>query len=291
MRLIFILFLIIFNAQAKLAVTVSYPYIASITEAIGGDNVQIATLAPGNWDPHFIVPKPSLITKMRNADLLIMNGADLEIGWLPPLLEHANNNRLSQSGNILELSKKIRLIDIPTDISRAGGDVHADGNPHFHLNPHNIPLLADAIAIFLSQKDPLHTDIYQKNLSSFKKEWNVHLKRWDTTMTPLRGKKVIQYHPVFNYFLHAYGIKSIGTIEPLAGIPPSSSHTMKLIALAKEESPCCILHDVYHPTKTGEFIENKTGVKLVVLPHDVGTTSRVHDLVALFDALTLAVRQ
>lgn len=291
MRFITLFISLTLYLHAKLAITVSYPYIASITDAVGGDNVQVQTLAQGNWDPHFIVPKPSLITKIRTADLLIMNGADLEIGWLPPLLERASNARINQPANVLELSTKMRLIDIPTDVSRAGGDVHADGNPHFHLDPHNIPLLADAIASFLSQKDPNHADAYRKNLASFKQEWAIHLKRWDSAMAPLRGKKVIQYHPVFNYFLRAYGLKSIATIEPLAGIPPSSAHTMKLIALAKEENPCCILHDVYHPTKTGEFISNKTGIRLVVLPHDVGITSNVRDLVALFDALTLAVRQ
>lgn len=291
MRLIILILLALVPIEAKLTVTVSYPYIASIADAVGGEHVQIQTLAQGNWDPHFIVPKPSLITKMRTADLLIMNGADLEIGWLPPLLERASNSRLNQQSNVLELSKKIRLIDIPDNISRAQGDVHAEGNPHFHLNPHNIPLLADAIASFLSQKDPVHADAYRKNLIAFKQEWGTHLKRWDTAMAPLRGKKVIQYHPVFSYFLRAYGLKSIATIEPLAGIPPSSAHTMKLIALAKEETPCCILHDVYHPTKTGEFIANKTGVRLVVLPHDVGITTNVRDLVALFDALTQAVRQ
>jgi zinc/manganese transport system substrate-binding protein len=290
MRIIALLSLFILFAHAKLTVVVSYPYIGSIAQTIGADKITIETLAQAKWDPHFVSPKPSLITKMRNADLLIINGADLEIGWLPPLLEHANNNRINHFSNQLDLSKKVTLIEVPTNLSRAGGDVHADGNPHFHLDPRNIPLLADAVTAFLSEKDPQNAPEYRKNLALFKQQWSTHLKRWDTQMDPLRGKEVVQYHPVFNYFIRAYGLKTIGTIEPLAGIPPSSSHTMKLIALMKEKKPYCIMHDVYHPTKTGEFIADKTGVKLVILPHDVGAASNTSTLVSFFDSLTQALK-
>lgn len=290
MKFLLFLTLIFTFSYAKLTVTVSYPYIAALTKNIGGEDITIHTLAQGNWDPHFVVPKPSLIGKLRNADLLILNGAELEIGWLPPLLERSSNQKINQSHNQLDLSKTIALIEKPANISRSNGDVHADGNPHFHLNPHNIPYLADAIAQFLTQKDPNNAPIYQKNLMQFKSQWSTHLKRWDASMVPLRGKEVIQYHPVFNYFTRAYGIKTIGTIEPLAGIPPSSAHTMELITLMKDKKPYCIMHDVYHPTKTGEFIANKTGVKLIVLPHDVGSTSSATDLVSFFDSLIQALK-
>jgi zinc/manganese transport system substrate-binding protein len=290
MRIIALLTLLLLSAEAKLTVTVSYPYIASLTQSIGAEHVAIEILAQGKWDPHFIVPKPSLVGKLRNADLLITNGADLEIGWLPPLLNRAANSRLSQNGNTLELSRKIKLIDIPADISRSGGDVHADGNPHFHLDPRNIPLLAEAISTFLSQKDPAHSDEYRKNLSAFKQQWNTHMKRWENKMAPLRGYEVVQYHPVFNYFLRAYGLKSVATIEPLAGIPPSSSHTIKLIGIINEAKPHSILHDVYHSTKTAEFLVDKTGIKLMVVPHDVGAVTQADDLVSLFDTLTQSFR-
>jgi zinc/manganese transport system substrate-binding protein len=154
MRIIALLSLFILFAHAKLTVVVSYPYIASIAQTIGADKIKIETLAQAKWDPHFVSPKPSLITKCATLIFLIINGADLEIGWLPPLLEHANNNRINHFSNQLDLSKKVTLIEVPTNLSRAGGDVHADGNPHFHLDPRNIPLLADAITTFLSEKDP-----------------------------------------------------------------------------------------------------------------------------------------
>ncbi len=290
MRLIALLALLLSIAEAKLTVAVSYPYIASLTQTIGGDHVRVDTLAQGNWDPHFVVPKPSLITKVRNADLLITNGADLEIGWLPPLLNRAANSSLAQKGNTLELAKTVRLIDVPADTSRAGGDVHAEGNPHFHLDPRNIPILADAVASFLSRKDPANASDYQTNLAVFKQQWSSHLKRWETKMAPMKGKEVVQYHSVFNYFLRSYGLRSVATIEPLAGIPPSSAHTMKLVSLIQERNPCCIMHDVYHPTKTGEFLRAKTGIRLVVLPHDVGAQKGSNDLVSLFDTLIQSLR-
>ena len=286
MRLILLLTLLLSLAQAKLTVAVSYPYIGSIAKTIGGDKITVETLAQGSWDPHFVVPKPSLVSRLRNADVIIINGADLEIGWLSPLLGRASNDRLNNGLNVLDLSKKVRLIDVPTDTSRAGGDVHADGNPHFHLDPRNIPLLAEAITVFLSQKDPANATLYRNNLAAFKTLWSANLKRWDSAMAPLRGKSVIQYHPVFNYFLHAYGLKSAATIEPLAGIPPSSAHTIKLIGIINAEKPLCIMHDVYHPTKTGEFLHDKTGIKLVLMPHDVGSLETIDNITALFDALT-----
>lgn len=285
MRLILGLFLTIISLEANIKVVVTYPYIGALTETIGGEKVDTEVLAQGSWDPHFVIPKPSLIGKIRNADLLIFNGADLEIGWLPPLLERASNHKINHPSNTLNLSKTVKLIDIPSDISRAKGDVHADGNPHFHLDPRNIPILADAITTFLIQKDPGNHDFYRKKLASFKMEWSANLKEWDRQMAPLKGEGVIQYHPVFNYFLRAYGLKNIGTIEPLAGIPPSSSHTFKLIQTIDSAKPRWIFNDVYHPVKTAEFLHDKTGIKLLIMPHDVGSMKEAKDLETLFDSL------
>lgn len=290
MRLLIVLAFLLFSAEAKLTVAVSYPYIASISKTIGAENITVETLAQGYWDPHFVIPKPSLIGKLRSADLLITNGADLEIGWLPPLLNRAANSRLALSTNTLELSQKVRLMDIPNSTSRAGGDVHADGNPHFHLDPRNIPIIAESITSFLAQKDPANAHEYRQNLAIFKKKWSANLIRWENQMGPLRGIGVIQYHPVFNYFIRAYGLKSVATIEPLAGIPPSSAHTMKLIGVINDTHPKWIMHDVYHPTKTGEFLADKTGVKLLILPHDVGSIQKTDDLTTLFETLIQSFR-
>ena len=287
-KIILTMLLVPFSLLGALNVAVSYPYIGAVTKKIGGDRVSVAVLAPGNWDPHFVVPRPSLIATLRRADALIMNGAELEVGWLPALKERANNTRLMDGGT-LELSRHVTLIEIPEDTSRAGGDVHAQGNPHFHLDPRNILPIADAVAAFLSDRDPGHAAIYRDNLENFKAVWRTNLKRWDKAMQEAQSRKVVQYHGIFNYFLHAYLIESVGTIEPLPGIPPSTKHTMALIGIIEKEHVCCILHDVYHPTKVAEFITNRSGITLLTLPHDVGALDSASSLEALYDTLVKAV--
>jgi zinc/manganese transport system substrate-binding protein len=287
-KIILAALLLPFSLFADLKVAAAYPYIGELAEKIGGDHVDVTVLAPGSWDPHFVVPRPSLIAKLRSVDALIINGGELEIGWLPPLVSRANNAKIRGNGT-LELTQHVTLIDVPTDVSRAGGDVHPGGNPHFHLDPHNILTAASAVSEFLSKKDPANAAAYAENLKRFTVAWTENLARWGTAMQTAKGRKVVQYHGIFDYFLRAYGIESIGTIEPLPGIPPSTRHTMELIGSIKAEHPCCILHDVYHPTKTAEFIASKTGIALHVVPHDVEATDEATDLVHLYDALVEAV--
>jgi len=184
----------------------------------------------------------------------------------------------------------MKLILKPNDVSRAGGDVHPDGNPHFHLNPKNILLLANIIKKFLISLDGEHTDIYKKNYKDFSTRWIEKIGIWQEKMASKKGLKVIQFHNNLAYFNKEYGLVNIATIEPLPGIPPSSRHTINLIKLIKSEKPCCILHDVYHSTKTADFISNKTGIPVIVMPHDIGALESVEDLTSLFDYLTSAIK-
>lgn len=276
---------------ANIKVAVSYPYIGALTKSIGGDNVNTIVLAKGNWDPHFIVPRPSLIAKVRSADALIINGGQLEIGWLPPLLDRAANNKVRVDGaGFLNLFHYIDPIGKPVSVDRACGDIHPDGNPHFHLDPHNILILAEKIKIFLIYTDLENKDIYDRNYNTFVAKWKEKMLQWNEKMQNKKGMKVIQFHNNMAYFNKAYGLSNIGTIEPLPGIPPSSRHTMKLIKLIKEQKPCCILHDVYHSTKTAEYISQKTGIKVVLMPHDVNSLDDIDDLISLFDYLTSAIQ-
>jgi zinc/manganese transport system substrate-binding protein len=276
---------------ANLDIAVSYPYIGALTKEIGGENVDIEVLAKGKWDPHFVVPRPSLITKVRNADALIMNGGQLEIGWLPPLINRAGNSKVTPNAKtFLNLSHQIKLINKPSDVDRAGGDIHPDGNPHFHLDPNNILILAKAIEEFLILIDSEHTKAYETNYTNFTNKWNKKLLIWKEKMRDKKGLKVIQFHDNLAYFNKAYGIESIATIEPLPGIPPSSRHTIELVKLIKQEKPCCILHDVYHSRKTAEYIKEKTGIKIILMPHDVGALDSIRDLTSLFDYLTDAIQ-
>jgi len=271
---------------AKVEVAATYPFIAALTKKVGGDNVDVVTLAKGNWDPHFVVPRPSLIRAVANADLLIINGAQLEIGWLPPLIRRANNAAIQPgTQGFLDLSRYVTLINKPASVSRAGGDVHPDGNPHFSTDPYVMPVLADAIAGRLAQIDPVHADAYAANAEAFRSEWQVKLEKWSREMAPLAGTKVVQYHMLYNYFLKRFGLESIGNIEPLPGISPSSRHTMELIERVRADKVTIILQDVYHNPKTAEFIAEKTGARVVMLPHDVGADHEADTLTHLYDTM------
>ncbi len=290
MKYLWLLFLPL-SLFAHLNIAVSYPYIGAITKAIGKDHVKTIVLAQGNWDPHFVVPRPSLISKLRSADALIMNGGQLEIGWLPPLIRRANNPKV-QSGAVsfLNLSRYVDMIQKPRSVDRSQGDIHPDGNPHYQLDPNNITLLAGTVAAFLISIDREHKAVYEANYAAFEKEWKGHLAKWKAKMVPRTGMQIIQYHNNLAYFNKAYGLVNIGTIEPLPGIPPSSRHTLELINLIKTEKPQYILHDVYHSTKTAEYISSKTGIKIIKMPHDIGALDSVTSLVGLFDYLTEAIQ-
>ncbi len=290
MKYLWLLFLPL-SLFAHLNIAVSYPYIDAITKAIGKDHVKTIVLAQGNWDPHFVVPRPSLISKLRSADALIMNGGQLEIGWLPPLIRRANNPKV-QSGAVsfLNLSRYVDMIQKPRSVDRSQGDVHPDGNPHYQLDPNNITVLAGTVAAFLISIDREHKAVYEANYAAFEKEWKGHLAKWKAKMVPRTGMQIIQYHNNLAYFNKAYGLVNIGTIEPLPGIPPSSRHTLELINLIKTEKPQYILHDVYHSTKTAEYISSKTGIKIIKMPHDIGALDSVTSLVGLFDYLTEAIQ-
>lgn len=275
---------------SHMKIAVSYPYIGAITKVIAQEHVDVTVLAKGNWDPHFVVPRPSLISKLRRSDALIMNGAQLEIGWLPPLINRAANIKVQpQAKSFLNLSGQLELIQKPKSVDRSLGDVHPDGNPHFHLDPKNILTLAQVITGFLINLDHEHKEIYEANLQIFADSWQKNLEVWEKRMAAKRGIKVIQFHDNLAYFNRAYGLVNIGTIEPLPGISPSSRHTLELLNIIKEQKPCCILHDVYHSTKTAEFLVRKTGIELVMMPHDIGALESIESLKGLFDHLTQTV--
>jgi len=271
---------------AKLRVVTTYPYISDILQHIAKDKIKITTLAKGSRDPHFITPKPSYIAKLRKADLLIINGGQLEVGWVPPLIRQANNSRISpQSEGFLDLFNFIEPIEKPTSVSRANGDVHPDGNPHFILNPDNVPLISNAITEKLSSLDKENQAFYSANNISFKNRFKEKIKLLTDKMKSLDGVKVVQYHKFFNYFFHKFHLKEAVTIEPLPGIPPSSKHISKVIKTIKEEGVKFIIHDVYHSKRSSKYISEKSGAKFVVLPHDVNAVKEAKDIFSLFDTI------
>jgi len=271
---------------AQLNVATTYNYLGEVTKAIGGDLVKVDVLASPKLDPHFITPKPSLIGKLRREDLLIMNGGQLEIGWLPPLLRSANNSKIKNGAQgFLDVSGAVTLMDKPQNVSRSNGDVHPDGNPHFALNIENIVPIAELISMKLAQVDPSNADKYNKNFEAFKSKMETLATKLKEQYASCQGKKVVQYHELFNYAMDEYGLNKAGNIEPLPGISPSSKHTLELINLMKEQKVTTILQDVYHEKKTAQFIASKTGATVKIVPHDVGAVEGTETLENFYETI------
>ena len=290
MRALAVLLLLFSISLAQLKVIATYPWIGELVKEIGKDRVSLYVIAKGTEDPHFVVPKPSHIAKMRDADLLIAQGASLEVGFLPPLLQQSSNPKIQPGRQgFLDLSQFVELIEKPVNISRAMGDVHPEGNPHYQLDPHNIPPLARAIAERLCQLDSPNCAYYRGNLEDFLKRWNARLTEWDREFAKLKGIKVIQYHKLYDYLLQRYGMVLVGTLEPLPGIPPTGKHIEALISQAQGVK--FILQDVHHEKRTAQFVAQRLNAKVVILPHDVGAVPEAKDLFSLFDEILRRLSQ
>ena len=294
-RLIIFLTLISFfqiGSAGQINIVTTYAYIADIAQRIGNGHVEVTPLARGDYNPHIIIPKPSYIAKMRKADLLIINGAQLEIGWLPPILNQANNGNVQPGEKgFLDLSTHVHLVDVPTSVSRDLGDVHPEGNPHFYLDPKNIRIIANVITDKLCEIDPDHSADYRANDTEFVRTWDQKMKEWEEKMKSLKGVKVIEYHKVFDYFLHSFEFVIAGTIEPLPGIPPTTKHIGEVEKLIEREKVKYILQDVYNPQDASQYISRRLGVNMIILPHDVGAVKEADNIVSLFDELARRITQ
>jgi zinc/manganese transport system substrate-binding protein len=253
---------------------------------IAKDNADVTVLAKGSEDPHQIVPKPSFIGKLRQADLFIMNGASLEIGFVPPLLQQANNPRVAPGGKgFFDLSKYVDLIGKPAKADRSEGDIHPEGNPHFVLDWQNVPKIAAAVADALSSADPGKKADYEKNLADFAVRWKERSAAWDQKAAKLKGKALIQYHRLFNYFFMRTGMTIEAELEPKPGIPPTGRHIEEVIANAGQKKVIAVVTDAYHDRKPAEGVAKKLNVPWAVLPHDVNAVDGAGDLFKMFDKL------
>jgi zinc/manganese transport system substrate-binding protein len=278
------------SAQAKPKIVVTYPYIASLVQQIAKDDATVTTLAKGDEDPHFVVPRPSFIGKLRQADLLIINGASLEIGFVPPLIKQANNPKVVPGApGLIDLSQAVTLIEKRENVSRSEGDIHPDGNPHFVLDWHNVPAVAKMIADALARTEPSAAGTYRANLNAFLAKWKSKSDEWDKKAAPLKGKAIIQYHCLFDYFAARTGLKIAGELEPKPGIPPTSRHIEELIAANAPGTILKVVTDPYHEQKTAPGIAQKMRVSWVVLPQDVGAVSGADDIFGLFETLLASV--
>jgi len=269
----------------KLNVVTATTDMAALAQEVGGDRIQVESIARGYQDPHFVEAKPSFLLKLRNADLLIVVGLQLEIGWLPPLINQSGNPKIQVGAlGYLDASQFAEILDIPTGtVTRAMGDVHPLGNPHYWLDPDNGRRIARGIAGKLGDLDPPNTAYYQQRFQDFDKRLSTAEQKWEAEMKPFRGRKVVTYHNSFPNFAKHFGLNVIGYVEPRPGIPPTPSHTIELIGLMKRENCKVILVEPYFDLKTPQSIGRETGSQVVQYLPSVGGEKQVTDYFQLFD--------
>jgi ABC-type Zn uptake system ZnuABC Zn-binding protein ZnuA len=274
------------GAEAKkLNVITATTDMAALVQEVGGDHINVESLAKGYQDPHFVEPKPSFLLKLRQADLLIVVGLQLEIGWLPPLITQSGNPRIQVSApGYLDASQFAEILEIPTGVvTRAMGDVHPLGNPHYWLDPNNGRRIARGFAQKLGELDPADNAYFQQRFQDFDKRLTAAEQKWDGQMAPYRGRKLVTYHNSFPNFAKHFHLEVIGYVEPRPGIPPTPSHTIELIGLMKRENCKLVLVEPYFDLKTPNSIGAATGGKVVVYLPSVGGEKQVTTYFELFD--------
>jgi ABC-type Zn uptake system ZnuABC Zn-binding protein ZnuA len=272
-------------AAEQLKVVAATEDLASLAREVGGSRVTVSAIGRGYQDPHFIEPKPSFLLLLKNADLLIVVGLELEIGWLPPLLDQSRNNNIRQGATgYLDVSQGVEILDRPTaNVNRSMGDVHPLGNPHYWLDPANAVRIAIQIRNRLVQLRPADAAYYDQRLNDFKIRINAANQRWLAQMAPFKGAKIVTYHNSWPNFAHHFGLNVVDHVEPKPGIPPSPSHTLDLINEIKAQGIKAIIMEPYFDRKTPDFIGEKTGAKVVVLYPSVGGKAGLDDYFKLFD--------
>ncbi|HTN52404.1 MAG TPA: metal ABC transporter substrate-binding protein [Anaeromyxobacter sp.] len=246
--------------------------LAALAGEVGKGRAEVESLSRGVQDPHFVDANPMLAVKLRNADLLVDVGLELEIGWLPPLVNQSRNPDIQPGGaHRLTAASAITVLDVPTGpVDRSLGDLHPAGNPHFLTDPRRALQVARAMAERLAALDPGGAATYRANLADLEKRLGADIKRWEAQLAPARGKKVFTQHRTMTYFFDWSGIVSAGEIEPRPGVPSPPSHLAELVGIAQREGVKAVLVEDYYDTKSAEVVARHAGAKLVLIPGDVG---------------------
>lgn len=276
-----------FSAQAKLNVVVTTPDLASIAKEVGGDKVELTTMARPTEDPHFVDAKPSFIVKLARADALIQGGAELEIGWLPPLLAGARNSKLDPGApGDIRCNQGIHMLEVPTSLDRSQGDIHAAGNPHFLVDPENAKIVAHTIAQAFAKLDSADAGTFKANEEQFVSRLNSKMAEWQKSFAPFKGQQLVAYHNSWPYFATRFGLKSEIFLEPKPGIPPSPAHLANVILKMREEKAHVIIVDPYLNRRTAETVARSTGATVVdVSQFPGGVKGTEGGYVALMDYL------
>lgn len=273
-------------SEAKLNVVATLPDFGALGREIGGDKVSVTVMAKPTEDSHFVDARPSFVVQLRTADVLIEGGAELELGWLPPLLQNARNPKIDvgKPGRVVA-SQGIRMMGVPTTLTRAAGDVHALGNPHFMIDPIIAKAVAQHIAQAFAALDAPNAGFYDANYKKFEATINAKLQEWGTALLPFKDQPLTAYHESWVYFAHRFGFKIDIFLEPKPGIPPSPSHLADVIEKMKAGHVKAILVEPYHNRKIAEKVASATGAKVVDVAQFPGALPNTDTYVALIDAL------
>jgi zinc/manganese transport system substrate-binding protein len=271
-------------AQAAIKVLATTPEWASLTRELGSDKVNVYAATTAFQDAHRVEAKPSLIARARNADLVVATGAQLEVGWLPVLLQESGNPRVQpgQPG-YFEATQQVRLLEVPSSVDRSMGDVHPLGNPHILLDPHNIATVAAALSRRLAQVDTANAAYYTQRGDEFQSRWREAMQRWETGAAPLKDVGVVVIHRDQAYMTHWTGMRELAAIEPKPGVPPSAGYLASLVAKLKDSPPKMILRNAYNDPKAVNWLSEQIHAPVVLLPYTVGGTPEAKDLFGLFD--------
>jgi len=271
-------------ANAKLRVFACEPEWGALATELAGDAADIDVATTALQDVHQIEAKPSLIAKVRRADLVACTGAELEAGWLPQLLRQAGNAKVASGQGLFFAAAQVTTLEKPAVLDRAAGDVHPQGNPHIQMDPHRMLKVARAMSARLAQVDPANAAAYATRLAAFEGRWNAAIKRWEARAAPLKGQRVVVQHNSWIYLLKWLGVEQVGSLEAKPGVPPTSSHLASMVATVKEKKPFAVLRAAYQDPKASRWLSERTGVPAVALPFTVGADAKSQDLFALYDS-------
>lgn len=273
-------------AHAALEVFTCEPEWAALAAELGGPLVNAESATTPEQDPHYIQARPSLIAKVRRAALVVCTGADLEVGWLPLLLRQAGNAAVQpgQPGSFVA-ADYVELLDKPSSVDRAQGDVHPYGNPHIQTDPRNIGKVAAALAERLAMLDSANAATYRSRAADFAMRWQAAVERWTAAVAPLKGWQVVTHHKGWVYLETWAGLTEIGNLEPKPGLPPSAAHLAELLDQLKGHDVAVIIRSVYEDGKASEWLGSRTSIPHVVLPHTVGSVPGADDLFGMFDVM------
>src|SRR5262252_1280836 len=271
-------------AAATLNVFACEPEWAALAEELGGDKVSTYSATTALQDPHRIEARPSLIARVRSADLLICSGAELEIGWLLLLLTQSGNSRIQLGApGFLEVSQYVAKLEIPKVVDRALGDIHPGGNPHVHTDPRNIAKIAAVLEDRLVKLDPANAETYRSRTKAFLSRWQDAMARWEKEAAPLRDVPVVVHHKAFSYFITWAGMREVASLEPKPGIPPTPSHLAELLDQMKSRPAKLIIYSSYNSPQAAQFLSERSKIPMVMLPFTVGGTDKAKDLFGFFD--------